>query len=57
MERQRPTILIVDDDEPTQKLLQVLMQRYVVSIPNSNGLENQATKVGDPAPGSVPATV
>jgi len=24
----RPTILIVDDDEPTQKLLAVLMERY-----------------------------
>ena len=24
----QPTILIVDDDEPTQRLLEVLMQRY-----------------------------
>jgi len=28
MSSERPTILIVDDDEPTQKLLAVLMQRY-----------------------------
>jgi DNA-binding response OmpR family regulator len=28
MSLERPTILIVDDDEPTQKLLAVLMERY-----------------------------
>ena len=28
MTSDRPLILIVDDDEPTQKLLEVLMQRY-----------------------------
>lgn len=28
MTSKKPLILIVDDDEPTQKLLEVLMQRY-----------------------------